>query len=61
VDGFLSPARLTGGDCLAILDRAVEKLGAIETGRLEDHPAIFREDTMSQVCARRGIMAESQP
>jgi RES domain len=40
VDGFMYPSRLTGGDCLAIFDRAVAKLVALETGRLEDHPEL---------------------
>jgi hypothetical protein len=40
VDGFMYPSRLTGGDCLAIFDRAVAKLVALETGRLEDHHVV---------------------
>ena len=53
VDGFMYPSRLTGGDCLAIFDRAVARLVALETGRLEDHPelpdALTRHRTNLQV------------
>jgi hypothetical protein len=53
VDGFVYPSRLTGGDCLAIFDRAVANLVALQTGRLEDHPelpdALTRHRTSLQV------------
>jgi hypothetical protein len=53
VDGFVYPSRLTGGDCLAIFDRAVAKLDALETGGLKDHPklpdVLIRHQTNLQV------------
>ncbi len=33
-------SRLTGGDCLAIFDRALPKLTPIKVGGLESHPEL---------------------
>lgn len=40
IDGIWYKSRLTGGDCLAIFDRALAKLTPIKTGGLEDHPEL---------------------
>jgi hypothetical protein len=38
IDGIWYQSRLTGGDCLAIFDRALENLRPIKSGELERHP-----------------------
>jgi hypothetical protein len=38
IDGIWYQSRLTGGDCLAIFDRALENLTPIKSGELECHP-----------------------
>lgn len=40
IDGIWYQSRLTGGDCLAIFDRASKRLKPVETGQLEHHPKI---------------------
>ena len=40
IDAFLYPSRLTGEDCLAVFDRAVEKLIVLEASELKDHPQL---------------------
>ena len=40
IDGIWYKSRLTGGDCLAIFDRALAKLTPIKTGGLENHPEL---------------------
>jgi hypothetical protein len=38
IDGIWYSSRLTGGDCLAIFDRALKRLTPTKTGELEHHP-----------------------
>jgi hypothetical protein len=40
VDGITYSSRLTGEDCLAIFDRAVDKLKVLEVFELKDHPEL---------------------
>ncbi len=40
IDGIWYQSRLTGGDCLAIFDRALENLTPTKTGDLESHPEL---------------------
>ena len=40
VDGFVYSSRLTGDDCIAVFDRAVNQLMVLETGELKDHPQL---------------------
>jgi hypothetical protein len=40
VDGFVYSSRLTGDDCIAVFDRAVDQLMVLETGELKDHPQL---------------------
>ena len=40
IDGIWYQSRLTGGDCLAIFDRALENLTPTNTGELESHPEL---------------------
>jgi hypothetical protein len=40
VDGFVYSSRLTGDDCIAVFDRAVDRLMVLETGELKDHPQL---------------------
>jgi hypothetical protein len=40
IDGIWYQSRLTGGDCLAIFDRALENLTPTNTGDLESHPRL---------------------
>jgi len=40
VDGIIYPSRLTGVDCFAVFDRAVDKLMVVEAGELKDHPLL---------------------
>jgi RES domain-containing protein len=45
IDGIWYQSRLTGGDCLAIFDRALEHLTPTNTGELESHselPEVLR-------------------
>jgi hypothetical protein len=39
VDGFISASRL-GDDCMAVFERAVEKLLVVEACELKDHPKL---------------------
>jgi hypothetical protein len=40
VDGFIYASRLTGDDCIAVFERAVEKLLVLEACELKDHPEL---------------------
>lgn len=40
IDGIWYRSRLTGGDCLAIFDRALTRVKPGKTGSLEDHPKL---------------------
>ena len=40
IDGIWYQSRLTGGDCLAIFDRALENLTPTNTGDLKSHPEL---------------------
>ena len=40
IDGIWYQSRLTGGDCLAIYDRAAKRLKPLKTGQLEHHPKL---------------------
>jgi RES domain-containing protein len=40
IDGVWYQSRLTGGDCLAIFDRALQRLKPVKTGQLERHPKL---------------------
>jgi hypothetical protein len=40
IDGIWYQSRLTGGDCLAVFDRALEHLAPTKTGELEHHPEL---------------------
>jgi hypothetical protein len=40
IDGIWYQSRLTGGDCLAIFDRAAKRLKPLKTGQLEHHPQL---------------------
>jgi hypothetical protein len=40
VDGFIYASRLTGDDCIAVFERAVEKLRVIDACELKDHPEL---------------------
>lgn len=40
IDGICYRSRLTGGDCLAILDRVLKRLKPLKTGQLEQHPKL---------------------
>ncbi len=40
INGICYQSRLTGGDCIAIFDRAVHRLKLLETGQLEHHPKL---------------------
>jgi hypothetical protein len=40
IDGIWYQSRLTGGDCLAIFDRAAKRLKPLKTGQLEHHPKL---------------------
>jgi len=37
VDGFIYASRLTGDDCIAVFERAIEKLIVLEACELQDH------------------------
>jgi hypothetical protein len=52
VDGLLFSSRLVGGDCYAIVDRAVSKLTRFEVEQLKDHdalPGVLREHSIRLV------------
>jgi hypothetical protein len=40
VDGFIYASRLTGDDCIAVFDRAVEKLRVVDACELKDQPEL---------------------
>lgn len=40
VDGFIYASRLTGDDCVAVFDRAVEKLRVVDACELKDQPEL---------------------
>jgi hypothetical protein len=40
VDGFIYASRLTGDDCIAVFDRAVEKFAVFDACELKDHPEL---------------------
>ncbi len=40
IDGFIYSSRLTGDDCFAIFDRAIDKLKVLEVSELKDHPQL---------------------
>jgi|SRR5579872_3795969 len=40
IDGIWYQSRLTGGDCLAIFDRALKRVKPVKTGQLEHHPQL---------------------
>jgi hypothetical protein len=40
IDGICYESRLTGGDCVAIFDRAVKRLKLVRSGQLVDHPKL---------------------
>jgi hypothetical protein len=40
IDGIWYQSRLTGGHCLAIFDRAADRLKPLKTGQLEHHPGL---------------------
>ena len=40
IDGIWYQSRLTGGDCLAIFDRALKNLNPTNTGDLQSHPEL---------------------
>jgi hypothetical protein len=40
IDGIWYQSRLTGGDCLAIFERAAKRLKPLKTGQLEHHPRL---------------------
>jgi hypothetical protein len=40
IDGICYESRLTGGSCLAVFDRAVQRLKLVEKGQLELHPRL---------------------
>jgi RES domain len=47
VDGFIYASRLTGDDCIAVFDRAIEKLRVVDACELKDHeelPAVFERN-----------------
>jgi hypothetical protein len=40
VDGFIYSSRLTGDDCVALFERAVDKLMVLDAGELKVHPQL---------------------
>ena len=40
IDGFIYASRLTGDDCFAVFDRALDKLIVIDARELKDHPQL---------------------
>lgn len=40
VDGIIYGSRLTGGDCLAVFDRALHKFSVLDACALKDHPLL---------------------
>jgi hypothetical protein len=50
IDGIWYQSRLTGGDCLAIFDRAAKRLKPLKTGQLEHHPGL--PDVLRTHCVR---------
>jgi len=40
VDGFIYASRLTSDDCMAVFERAVDKLIVLEACELKDHPEL---------------------
>ena len=53
IDGIWYQSRLTGGDCLAIFDRALENLTLTNTGDLEGHPELPKVLRMHRVRIER--------
>jgi RES domain len=49
IDGIWYQSRLTGGDCLAIFDRALKRLAPSKTGELEHHPDLPKALRMHSV------------
>ena len=50
VDGFIYSSRLTGGDCVAVFGRAVEKLTVLDACELKDHadlPAVLERNRIA--------------
>jgi RES domain len=47
VDGFIYASRLTGDDCIAVFDRAVQKFVVVDACELKDHvelPAVLKKN-----------------
>lgn len=40
VDGLIYASRLTGDDCFAVFDRALDKFVVLDAGELKDHPQL---------------------
>jgi hypothetical protein len=40
VDGFIYASRLSGDDCVAVFDRAIEKFLVVDACELKDHPEL---------------------
>ena len=53
VDGIWYQSRLTGGDCLAVFDRALEHLAPTKTGELGRHPELPKVLRMHHVGIER--------
>lgn len=53
IDGIWYQSRLTGGECLAVFDRALEHLALIKTGELEHHPELPQALRMHRVGIER--------
>jgi hypothetical protein len=52
VDGFIYASRLTGDDCIAVLDRAVKKFIIVDACELKDHaelPAVLERNSVTLV------------
>jgi hypothetical protein len=52
VDGFIYASRLTGDDCVAVFDRAIEKLRVVEACELKDAeemPAVLERNKVMLV------------
>jgi RES domain len=40
IDGFIYASRLTGDDCIAVFDRALEKFAVVDACELNNHPEL---------------------